>query len=538
MGLLDATNQKNYYNNAPNGYGDYQFTSLNDIINQFLVVYVGDGKVLNEASRTDVQFHAMRALQELSFDTFKSVKSQEIVLPPSLKMILPHDYVNYTKLSFVDGSGILRPLKSTRHTSNPFSILQDEEGNYEFSQDLELLTDNSFETPDGTFNTDWGRSATTGILRRGGYKNSSLRIFGGGYKIGVNNSTKSLEFTHVSQPIRGGQNIGMINTGRVLAAWHEIDTTNMDFLDISATVNAFKNLQTPYSASVPDGEVIVGVQTQQGDTSTKDAGQLTRFTQNGPVSTPLSTNLNDPDLGFMSWGTAEAGVATTKDLSVDVSRHNKVYFIITSRVKVTTVERDDTNMVIGPPTANAVLPIQYTFQNIIEEVSATSGVSTINLQDRDIATRDSSTWQSYKGSSVNSTTRDFDEQRDFDLEQGRRYGLSPEHAQDNGTFYIDDLRGFINFSSTMSGKTIVLDYISDSLGTDGEMQVHKFAEDAVYKSIVCDMMSTRINVPEYAIRRYKKDKSSSRRTAKLRLSNIKLEDITQVFRNKSKHIKH
>ena len=207
-------------------------------------------------------------------------------------------------------------------------------------------------------------------------------------------------------------------------------------------------------------------------------------------------------------------------------------------MKVTTVERDDTNMVVGPPTANAVLPIQYTFQNIIEEVSATSGVSTINLQDRDIATRDSSTWQSYKGSSVNSTTRDFDEQRDFDLEQGRRYGLSPEHAQDNGTFYIDDLRGFINFSSTMSGKTIVLDYISDSLGTDGEMQVHKFAEDAVYKSIVCDMMSTRINVPEYAIRRYKKDKSSSRRTAKLRLSNIKLEDITQVFRNKSKHIKH
>jgi len=69
------------------------------------------------------------------------------------------------------------------------------------------------------------------------------------------------------------------------------------------------------------------------------------------------------------------------------------------------------------------------------------------------------------------------------------------------------------------------------------MQVHKFAEEAIYKSIVCDIMSTRANVPEYAIRRYKKEKSSSKRTAKLRLSNIKIQDITQIFRNKSKQIK-
>tara|TARA_R110001592_G_scaffold203850_1_gene453766 strand:- start:36 stop:1652 length:1617 start_codon:yes stop_codon:yes gene_type:complete len=538
MGLLDGTTQKNYYNNAPNGYGDYQFTSLDDIINQFLLVYVGDGKILQKVNRTDVQFHAMRALQELSFDTFKSVKSQEIVLPPSLKMILPQDYVNYTKVSFVDSSGIMRPLKSTRHTSNPFSILQDDEGNYEFSEDAELLTDNSFEVSNGIFSTNWGRTPTTGILRRGGYKNSSLRIFGGGYKIGVNNATQTLEFAHVSQPIKGGQGVGMINTGRVLAAWHEVDTTNMDFLDISATVNVFKNLGTPYSSSVPDGEVIVGVQTQPGDTSTKDAGQLTRFTPQGPIPTPLSRNLNNPDLGFISWGSADAGVATTKDLSVDVSNHNKVYFIITSRVKVTTVERDATNMVVGPPASSAVLPIQYTFKNIVEEVSATSGTSTVDLQDRDVATRDSSTWQSYKGSSTNNTTRDFDEQRHFELEKGRRYGMSPEHSQDNGTFYIDDLRGFINFSSTMANKTIILNYISDSLGTDEEMKVHKFAEDALYKSIICDLMSGRLGVPEYAINRYKKDKKASRRTAKLRLSNIKLEDITQVFRNKSKHIKH
>ena len=116
--------------------------------------------------------------------------------------------------------------------------------------------------------------------------------------------------------------------------------------------------------------------------------------------------------------------------------------------------------------------------------------------------------------------------------------MSPENSQVNGTFYIDNENGYINFSSNLSGQTVILDYISDSLGTDEEMKVHKFAEDAMYKSMLCDIMSGRANVPEYAIRRYKKDKATSRRTAKLRLSNIKLNDIVQIFRNKSKQIKH
>ena len=128
--------------------------------------------------------------------------------------------------------------------------------------------------------------------------------------------------------------------------------------------------------------------------------------------------------------------------------------------------------------------------------------------------------------------------RVFEANVGRRYGLDPLHAQDNGSFYIDDLRGKIHFSSNIPGASIVLDYISDSLGTDGEMQVHKFAEDAMYKSIMYAILSTRINIPEYIVRRYKQERFAAIRQAKLRLSNIKLEEITHVFRGKSKQIKH
>jgi hypothetical protein len=40
------------------------------------------------------------------------------------------------------------------------------------------------------------------------------------------------------------------------------------------------------------------------------------------------------------------------------------------------------------------------------------------------------------------------------------------------------------------------------------------------------------------VRRLQQDKSAKLRNAKIRLSNIKLEEITQVFRGKSKWIKH
>tara|TARA_R100000808_G_C2032267_1_gene75560 strand:+ start:29 stop:367 length:339 start_codon:yes stop_codon:yes gene_type:complete len=112
MGLLKQTS-KIYYE-GPDGlqrtgdenYGDYQFTSLEDIIYNFRVAYVGEDKIIPKISRADIKFHAMRGIQELSFDTFKSCKSFEIELPPSLMMILPQDYVNYIKLTWSDDSGI------------------------------------------------------------------------------------------------------------------------------------------------------------------------------------------------------------------------------------------------------------------------------------------------------------------------------------------------------------------------------------------------------------------------------------------------
>ena len=291
MPLIDQS-QHNYYTGTD--FGGYQFTSLSNIINAFEVIYVGEDKLISKASRTDIAFHAQRALAEMSFDVFKSTKAQEITVPATLTMPLPQDYVNYVKLSWSDGAGIEHIIYPMAKSSNPTAISQ---------------------TADGTYQTD-GTDLT------------------------------------------------------------------------------------------------------------------------------LKTN--------------------------------------------------------------------------------------------------STTWDKYKAETAYENSRDdFDYDDDLvDYNIGQRYGVDPAFAQTNGSFYIDELKGNIHFSSNISGLTVILKYISDSLGTEDEMQVHKLAEEAMYKQIAYAIISTKSNIPEYVVQRYKKEARASKRQAKLRLSNIKLEEITQILRGKSKHIKH
>ena len=294
MGLLDNLNQTTYYN-VTDPKGDYQFVTLDNIINAFMFTYVGESKIINKVNRTDVQFHAMRAVQELSYDVFRSIKTQEIEVPSTLIMPLPHDYVNYVKISKIGEDGIERVLYPTGKTSNPFAIEQ-VNGVYQFASNTTL---------------------------------------------------------------------------------EEQGTTSFE----SDTWSNFQNQNTE----------------------------------------------SDQDATFSS----------------DIQYDNR----------------------------------------------------------------------------------------------GRRYGLDPQHAQSNGTFFIDYRKGYIHFGASLNGDTIILKYISDGLGTDAEMVVHKFAEEAVYKHIAYGVLSTRSNIPEYIVQRFKKERFAQTRKAKIRLSNIKIEEFAQVIKGMGKQIK-
>jgi len=108
----------------------------------------------------------------------------------------------------------------------------------------------------------------------------------------------------------------------------------------------------------------------------------------------------------------------------------------------------------------------------------------------------------------------------------------------NGYFSINDRENKISFSSDLVGKLIVLEYISDGLAYDLDSRIPKMAEDAMYAYILHAVVAHRSGSQEYLVRRLQQDKTAKLRNAKIRLSNIKLEEITQVFRGKSKWIKH
>ena len=452
MGLLDNQNQQAYY--SGNNFGGYQFVSLTDIINQFMAVYVGEDKIIPKARRVDVAFHAQRALAELSFDTFKSCKAMEITVPATLQMILPQDYVNYTKISWVDSAGIKHLLYPMSKTSNPPSNpLQDSVGDFTLQAVGALVDSSDFIALDAEY-----KDILIGMTVTGAF------IPNGTIVIGTSNAAG-------------------VTTIQVTAG--VITTTN------PGTTLTFTNEGGSLILPQKSSHIVEGL---TWDTTTQ-------FT----ITASTAASIADIEIGMLVYHT---------------------YFPVGTVV---------TN-VFG----TTIVVSNLATDTSADAIAAIAGGDEILFVSPDKI--DTDTWANYKSGTLSEDNNNYYNDNYIDdihwRRNGSRYGLDPQYAQANGSFYIDDSSGKIHFSSNISGKTVVLDYISDSLGTDGEMQVHKFAEEAMYRWMSHAIIAGKANVPEYLVMRLKKEKLAAIRTAKLRLSNLKIEELTQILRGQSKWIKH
>jgi hypothetical protein len=236
---------------------------------------------------------------------------------------------------------------------------------------------------------------------------------------------------------------------------------------------------------------------------------------------------------------AQRGLA---EMSFDIFKSTKALEITVPATLQMTLPQDyvgyvKASWVDGSGIKHIIYPASKT-SNPTKPTQASDGSYTFNPTNGSMLTdSESTTWNSYKAGTPSENQDDYQDDTYWPLD-GERYGVDPQYAQANGSFYIDENAGKIHFSSNISGKTVILDYISDSLGTEDEMKVHKFAEEAMYKWISCAILSGKSNIPEYQVNRFKKEKFAAVRTAKLRLSNLKLEELTQILRGKSKQIKH
>ena len=479
--LIDLGLDSKIYYDGPDGvqrsgnanYGNYQFISLEDIINSFIVAYVGESKIISKASRTDIAFHAQRALAELSFDTLKSVKSFELEVPPSLTLPLPQDYVHYTKVSWVDDSGVKRPIYPTSKTSNPVSYQQETTGSLKFETNTWKINIPEVTIEDGYYITD---------------PTAEKQYFDQYIEYGITRSYDSF-----GNPI-----------------------TSTDNFTSKTPLPQFKDeVRVTIAQNKAGGgqNMIYGVNVDQTGNATNDGMLILMDTDPGNLKVGMS--VFGPGIPLGTTITSLDGVTSVTYPGIALHTTNKRY--------------QDWKLMDGDVNQPAVNP----GKPIVTVNSQLYGNEIIFV---DLNT-ESNAWNKYRSHTSVTTTNDYEDKTEFAAE-GQRYGIDPQHAQNNGSYYIDNNTGLLHFSSFISGKTIVLDYLSDSLGTDSEMKVHKFAEQAMYMCIAYAILSTRANVQEYIVRRFKKDRFAAVRQAKLRLSNLKLEELTQILRGKSKQIKH
>lgn len=159
-----------YYTNNGNvpedaNWGSYQYVSLADIVNGFMLNYVGNDKLVNNVDRYTVLFHAKRAIQELNYDALRNIKVIEFELGNQLKMVLPPDYVNYVRISMLR-NGVLYPLTEARQSITATAYLQDNNGDIVFDSNGEIVTgqskldilrqENRLYVGPGPYNNQWG----------------------------------------------------------------------------------------------------------------------------------------------------------------------------------------------------------------------------------------------------------------------------------------------------------------------------------------------------------------------------------------------
>jgi hypothetical protein len=208
-----------YYENSGNipegeNWGSYQYISLDDIVNNFMLMYVGNDKLINNVQRYNVLFHAKRGIQEINYDALKEIKVLEISICDDLKFILPNDYVNYVRISLYK-DGVLRPLTENIQTNYSNSYLQDNNCRVLFDQDGNVLEGTSILDYDRVTNQQKTMYPGSGLYAgREGINIDQNWYFD--YAIGANYGLNT-ETANVNPTYRIDKASGVINFGSGMA---------------------------------------------------------------------------------------------------------------------------------------------------------------------------------------------------------------------------------------------------------------------------------------------------------------------------------
>ena len=197
-------------------WGSYQYVSLNDIVNNFMLMYQGNHELINNLNRYQVLFHAKRGIQELNYDAMKEVKVLQMDLDDNLRFILPSDYVNWVRISQYL-NGVLYPLTENIQTGWASTYLQDNNAKIIYDQDGNVLKP-QFSQLDMSFTSG---AKTIYLNESSAYNNQSgwnvdgcwYFDFGIGARFGLNTETANANPTFSIDKQRGVINFSSIGNG-------------------------------------------------------------------------------------------------------------------------------------------------------------------------------------------------------------------------------------------------------------------------------------------------------------------------------------
>lgn len=129
------------YYNDPSKFGNYQYVTLKDIINNYMMSKDPDDYSAH-TPRFKVLYQAMRGMRELYFDVLQEIRAIQLELSPNLTVILPPDFINYTRISWINEEGLLIPMAEDRRMPISQDYLQDNNYNLLFDSDGCVLIGN------------------------------------------------------------------------------------------------------------------------------------------------------------------------------------------------------------------------------------------------------------------------------------------------------------------------------------------------------------------------------------------------------------
>ena len=127
-------------------HGGYQFVTLKKVIDTLEAFSMDPDHYLSNTPRRLLRLQAKQGIKALTRSVKRIIKAVEQTVGPELYRVLPQDYVDYVRISYVDDQRRLVTLDRNNNINTAIGYLQDNESKILFDEDGNIIEADSHNT--------------------------------------------------------------------------------------------------------------------------------------------------------------------------------------------------------------------------------------------------------------------------------------------------------------------------------------------------------------------------------------------------------